>query len=304
MRTSVLLVLSLAACQSTPTYGTSLLGEALPMPAFDDARRARLERDLIQARRDLDADPGSVDNWIWYGRRLAYLGRYQEAVAHFGQGLRAWPESYRLLRHRGHRFITLRRFDRAIEDLERAAELMPSSPLRTEPDGIPNARNTPISNTQGNVWYHLGLARYLAGDFEGALAAYDQRARHTDRNDDNRCATAYWRYLILARLGREAEARAAVAGIRADMDIIENHTYRDLCLLYQGSRCVEDLHAGGGERAEVLAGTLGYGLAMHRWLEQDREGGRQMWRKIVAGTASNASFGSIAAEAELARQPR
>jgi len=49
---------------------------------------------------------------------------------------------------------------------------MKDKPNQIEPDGLPNAKNIPISTLKGNIWYHLGLAYYLKGDFENALWAY------------------------------------------------------------------------------------------------------------------------------------
>ena len=37
----------------------------------------------------------------------------------------------------------------------------PQDTLETEPDGIPNKLNMPLSSTQFNVWYDLALAHYL-----------------------------------------------------------------------------------------------------------------------------------------------
>ncbi|MCC5862164.1 MAG: hypothetical protein JJT93_09675, partial [Gammaproteobacteria bacterium] len=81
-----------------------------------------LEANLATAQAAYHAKPDEM-NTIWLGRRLAYLQRYEEAVAVFSAGLTRFPESYRLLRHRGHRHITLRDFDAASEDFQRAYAL-------------------------------------------------------------------------------------------------------------------------------------------------------------------------------------
>lgn len=300
----MLLLLALAAaCAQGDHYALSLLGEPLPTPDHDAEQRARLEADVVAARTAFENDPSSEDAIIWYGRRLAYLGRFTDAVHVFSDGLDDRPGSFRLLRHRGHRYITLRKLERAIYDLERAADLAEGVPLEVEPDGIPNARNQPIGNTHGNIWYHLGLARYLKGDLAGALAAYDRRAE-TDRNDDNRCATAYWRHIILMRLGRRDEADAAVAGITAEMDVIENHSYRDLCLLFRGLLEPDDLsgEADSVHAAAVANATVAYGVSMFHWTRGRRDRARALWREIVDRSGANTAFGYIAAEAELARR--
>ena len=49
-------------------------------------------------------------------------------------------------------------------------KLVAAKPDEVEPDGAPNARGIPRSTLQSNIWYHLGLAQYLAGDFDGILS--------------------------------------------------------------------------------------------------------------------------------------
>jgi len=107
----------------------------------------------------------------------------------------------------GLRHITLRELDRAIDDLQRAAELVAGRPDEVEPDGLPNARDIPTSTLQSNVWYHLGLAYYLKGNFEQALRCYRECMR-VSNNPDMMCATSHWLYMTLHRLGREEEAAA------------------------------------------------------------------------------------------------
>lgn len=123
----------------------SLLGQPLLPPAADPAARRRAELQLEEARVAFDREP-SLDNTIWYGRRAAYLYQYHRAIAIFGEGLRQFPNSYALYRHRGHRYITTRQFERAVADLRRAAELAADQPVLPEPDGMPNRLNQPRSS--------------------------------------------------------------------------------------------------------------------------------------------------------------
>ena len=111
-----------------PIEATSLLRKPLRRPALPDEVRRRLEENLSRARARHDEAPGEEETVIWLGRRLAYLGRHGEAVEVFSGGIAAHPESYKLLRHRGHRHVTLRRLDDAIADLSRAAELAADRP--------------------------------------------------------------------------------------------------------------------------------------------------------------------------------
>ncbi|MEM8933900.1 MAG: hypothetical protein AAGE94_22100, partial [Acidobacteriota bacterium] len=170
------------------------------------------------------------------------------------------------------------------------------------PDGIPNARNSPTSTLHSNVWYHLGLARYLRGDFEGARRAYVE-CMALSKNDDMRSATAYWQFLTLRRLGLEADASALIEPFHADMDLLENHAYHALILLFQGGPDGADreaLLATARDQGEAALATTGYGVAMDAWLADDTTRPREIWQEIV-DTDAWASFGYLAAEAELLR---
>lgn len=213
----------------------SMQGEALYAADPSDGARA----DLAAAQADYDSDPNTADNIIWLGRRIAYAGDYRRAIEVFSEGTRKFPQDPRFYRHRGHRYISIREFDRAIADFETAAELMQGLPLQVEPDGLPNAQNIPLTTTQGNVWYHLGLAYYLKQDWPNALAAF-RNGYNLGGNDDNLVSTGHWIYSILRRMGNDAEAAIALNEISADMNIIENMSYHDLCMLYKGEMDIEE----------------------------------------------------------------
>jgi tetratricopeptide (TPR) repeat protein len=305
---SILLALALAGCTGRPqptappgdAEAVSLFGEPLVSPPLPpEVRREREER-LAEARAVAASRPDDPDAVIWLGRRTAYLGRYREAIEIFSRGLARHPDDARLYRHRAHRYLTLRRFDQAIADLERAAELVAGRPDEVEPDGLPNARNIPTSTLQSNVWYHLGLARYLTGDLERALAAY-RECLDVSGNPDMLVATSHWLYMTLRRLGREEEARAVLAPIRADLEVIENGAYHRLLLMYRGEVAPGELLAPSGEGdAGLDLATLGYGLGAWHLDHGRRDEAVAAYRQVLA-EGPWAAFGFIAAEADLAR---
>ena len=92
---------------------TSLLGKELVAPQMSAPTLERNQTDLVAAKADFDNDP-SLANTIWYGRRLAYMFQYAEAFEVFDEGIKRFPQSHELLRHRGHRYISTRQFERAI----------------------------------------------------------------------------------------------------------------------------------------------------------------------------------------------
>lgn len=283
--------------------GISLLGDTLWRPTLSDDARERLEADLAAARAGVAAAPDNADSLIWLGRRLAYLGRYREAVATFTRGAQAHPEDARFFRHRGHRFLTLRDIEPAIADFTKAADLERGRTDEIEPDGAPNAANIPLSTTQFNIWYHLGLAHFLRGDFAAALAAYDECLK-VSQNPDLQVATAYWRYLTLRRLNRDADAASSIAFASDTLTLLENDGYLDLLRLYKGDIDVtEVMPPTPAGQMDVANSTTAFGVSMWHLLNGRQDEARALWTRIVDG-GQWAAFGSLAAEAELARQRR
>lgn len=275
---------------------TSLLGQSLYRQDLGD-QKDKLEAEYASAKAAYDKDPKNAENIIWLGRRAAYLWRYREAIELFSSGIGIHPGDPRFYRHRGHRYISIRQFDKAIEDLHRAADLAGTMEDEVEPDGQPNAKNIPTSTLKSNIWYHLGLAYYLKGDFAGAEQAYRQCLNYA-RNDDMLCATADWLYMTLRRSGKRKEAGEVLDMIREDMDIIENFAYHRRLLMYKGLLAPEDL-LKEDSLSDLDLATQGYGVA--NWYLYNGESRRavSLFQKVTAGSYWPA-FGYIAAEAELA----
>ena len=278
---------------------TSLLGEALYPPPLPEERRRDYEAKLEQAREQSEKNPNDPDALIWFGRRAAYLGRYREAISLFSKGVERFPSDPRFYRHRGHRYITTRQFDLAVADLEKARALIFNRRDEFEPDGIPNERNIPTSTLNANVWYHLGLAYYLKGDFESALPAY-RDCMEFSKSLDMLVATSHWLTMTLRRLGQEEEAREVLEPIREDMDIIENKDYHRLLLMYQGKVSPESLLSEAAKAGALANATVGYGVASWHLYNGRREEALGIFRRILEGEQW-AAFGYIAAEAEVQR---
>jgi tetratricopeptide (TPR) repeat protein len=279
--------------------GTSLLGTALLRPSLPFAFRSEQRELLDRARRELQARPGDPETWIWVGRRLAYLGRTREAIEHYGEAIAAHPRSAPLLRHRGHRFLTLRRLDEAVADLERAAELIAGTADIVEPDGLPNRADRPTSSLQTNVHYHFGLARYLRGELPAAVAAW-RHCLELAETPDMQIATTYWLYLALRRAGDESAAAALLAGAPSQSDLLESHDYHALLSSFRGERDAGELLAEAEAVGGVTFATVGYGVGTARLLAGERERALEVFRRVVASDAW-AAFGFLAAEADLAR---
>lgn len=272
----------------------SLLGEELRSPEPS----ARLLDNLAAARAEYEADPNDADNIIWLGRRIAYTGDYRGAIEVFSEGIEKHPDDARMYRHRGHRYISIREFDRAIADFNRAMTLIEGTEDEVEPDGAPNPAGIPVSTLHTNIWYHLGLAHYLKGELEEAIRIYEI-AQPNIPNDDMRVAFTHWHYMSLRLLGRDAEARAVLDPIHEDMNVIESMPYHQLCLLYKGDNETgtvlgSNITAAGGDSAK-------YGIANWHYYNGRRDEAKAGFEAMIE-TSGWASFGRIAAESDLARK--
>src|SRR5687768_11474319 len=267
-------------------------------PVLSETSQKTYEMKLAEAKADFEKSPGSADAIIWLGRRTAYPGNYKEAIEIFSKGVEKFPADARFYRHRGHRFITIRCFDDAIRDFEKAARLAKGKADEIEPDGLPNARNIPTSTLQSNIFYHLGLAFYLKGDFKKALKAY-REAEKVSKNADMLVATAHWLYMTLRRLGREKEANKAIAAIKDDLELIENADYYKLIKVYKGQLKPKNVFAEISQDADSLSNaTIGYGLGNWFLYNGQRAQAEKVFRQVTVGSQW-ASFGYIAAESEL-----
>jgi hypothetical protein len=278
----------------------SFLGDTLRTFPLAPETKARYEAQLAAAKAAYDHAPTNVDSIIWYGRRLGYLGRLREAIDIYSRGITRYPDNPWLYRHRGHRYLSVRELDRAAADLERATALTRGKPDEVEPDGQPNAKNSPIGTLQSNIAYHLALAYYLKGDFARAVPVYRQEIADA-RNDDRIVSTAHWLYMSLRRLGRATEAAQVLVPIRRDMNVIENDTYHRLLLLYKGELPVDSvLTVGPSGEMSVTDATGAYGVGNWHLYNGRRTEAERVFRRILAGGQWGA-FGYIAAEAEIAR---
>ncbi|MEZ4875894.1 MAG: hypothetical protein R2793_10705 [Flavobacteriaceae bacterium] len=245
-----------------------------------------------------EAQPNNLENLIWYGRFAAYTGDYRKAIAIYTLGLEQFPNDPHLLRHRGHRYITVREFDKAIADLEKAAMLIKGTLNETEPDGMPNAQNIPVSTLHGNIYYHLGLAYYLKRNLPKALDAF-KNALSTSNSPDNVVSTTHWIYMIQNRMGRKAAGENYLRNIQPDMNVIENTAYYQACLFYKGLISVKELEATLQDDPSSNA-ALQYALGNWYWYTGYPQKGKEIFQEILK-SGHWASFGYIAAETDMAK---
>ncbi len=309
----------MAQVESNPhePEATSLFGLPLASAKLSESTRKAYEANLAQAQADLEKDPKNVDKYVWVGRRIAYLGRFRESIkwfrAGFDEKLTGTNVKTKLARHLGHRYISLRLFDEADAIFGKYEDGLRTEKDEIEPDGLPNARNTPIGTVHSNFYYHWALAKFLKGDYAGALKVHEMsRAPESpsptppsfspSKNEggapDRHVSTAYWLALGYAKLGQKATLEKLLSGIAKDLDILENQSYHRLLLFFKGELSEAELLELAKEGNDPP--TIGYGIAAWHLAHKRKEAGIARLREVLKGEAVFA-FGYIAAEAELKR---
>lgn len=298
----VLPLLALLACAEPPPaeerasegptpQAISLLGE--PLYALEDTTG-----EIARADEALAAAPDDVELIIAAGRVRRNYWQYRDAMALYTRAAELAPDDWRPYRFRGHRHLSVREFDLAVRDLERAREL---------------------ASMNWDVSYHLGLAYFVSGRFgdaadeylrclgladdAGAQAADNDAFRSCSRNGDDpesRVAMTEWAVRALLRSGRGGEADALVAAIPDDLEVSENVSYYHDLLYDKGLKTADELLDLGPDAPYRLE-TVGFGVATRLLVAGDTARALEVFQKIVADPWWP-GFGRIAAEAELSRR--
>lgn len=227
------------------------------------------------ARAALDADPKSITRIIDLGVAQSGAQQFREAIATFTRGLEIEPNNALLLRWRGHRYLSVREFDRAYADLSRGGKLDPS--------------------IYGN-WYHLGIVQFLREDFAGAAASFAQ-AQPIAPDPGELAGSTDWLWMSLMRAGRAAEAKAMLD--RRPEKPVDNAYTRRL-RLYRGE-IGPDAVITAADTGEVQIATLAYGLGNWYLVRGDKAQARKSFERSVQATGGWPGFGFIVSEVELRR---
>jgi len=264
------------AQEASPELISPLGRKLYAEPATGEALQ-KLQAALQEAAARLERDPENADLLIAYGRALASLWRYREAIEVYSKGIVLYPANALFYRHRGHRYISTRQFDKAVADLTKADALLPND---------------------YDILYHLGLAHYLRGEFERAVPAYE-RCLAAAKDDGSRIAVSNWYHHALRRAGKKAEAEKLLAAITPDMDAGENASYLNLLLFYKGLKPEEEL-LKAAEATPLELATTGYGVGAWYLYNGAPDKARALFERVVT-TPYWPAFGFIGAETELVR---
>ena len=305
----LLMIAAPAGAQEGSFQGTSLLGQPMVTSPARNANVAATET-LERAARDAKAAFESnmtVDTATWYGRILFYQGYTKESAAVYDQALKRFPNSGKLLRHRAHRHVSLREFDKSIELGLKAAKLYENQPLEREkpgPDYFPGDPDV----VQYYLYYHLGQAYFGKHDFDNAAKWFAKSAEAASftRDLEARTANGYWEYLSLARGGRLRDAQKVLDDY--DLTLFEVHpkggsdTYFDGLQLFKGNRAADSFFSDKDSgrafaTADGVAASTAYSLANYYILRGEAEKAKP-WLQRSINVDSWSFFARIQAEAD------
>ncbi len=273
----------------------SLIGTPLRLPQFSAATQKRLEQDLEGARAMLRIAPDRPESHFWVARRLSYLGRFCESVDVLTAAIAQFPESYELRRYRGRKLARSRQFEAALADYREGLRLMAGKPDHFEPDGIANRVGITLGTYRGNMIYYHAQTSFAVGDYRTMLAglrtAFDMTWPFA--KNDLVPPIAYWTYLAHRKLGEHDAARAAIAQVPAELDLIENAAYHQAVKVMQGRIPLAEAAASKDPNVKFAAAME------HRFAGREAEATRLL-REIVVENAQ----GHWPAEVELVAPDR
>jgi len=227
------------------------------------------------ARAALAADPRNIARIIDLGVAQSGARQFREAIATFTQGLEIEPTNALLLRWRGHRYLSVREFDRAYADLTRGGAIDPAI---------------------YGIWYHLGVVQFLRGEFADAAASF-ARAQPIAPDAGELAGSTDWLWMSLSRAGRGADAKAMLDR-RPDSKPVTNAYTRRL-QLYRGE-IGPDAVLTAKDTEDVQVATLAYGLGNWYLVRGDTAQARTWFERSVQ-SGGWPGFGFIVSEVELRR---
>ena len=235
------------------------------------------------------------DDYVEMGKQLVGTARYKQAVENFTEGLAKFPNSYKLLRNRGHRYITLRELEKSIADLTKGEEL-----IRTEPDVMEfGLDGKPTATVRHQIWYHIGVYHYLKKDYAKSAAAFEQ-AVATGGDLKNVVGASDWLYNCYQRINEKEKSIALLKPITPESDTDQESPYFRRIMLYKGVITPEELMnvKMAPDSMSVQDVTKMYGLANWYSYKGDQATARTLYSTILKSDAWP-GFAYAAAEIEL-----
>jgi tetratricopeptide (TPR) repeat protein len=230
---------------------------------------------IARAERARAANPADVALIIQLGQAQSAARQFREAIATFSSGLTIAPRDPMLYRWRGHRYLSVRELDGALDDLRRGFAL---------------------DSTNYGVLYHLGIVWFARGDFSRAADAFT-RAQPFAPDAGELAGATDWLWMSLSRDGRNSEAREMLDRRPDSLPVANAYTRR--LSLYRGQIAPDDVMTPA-DTSDVAVATLSYGIGNWYLVRGDTVRARPWFERSVQSGGWPA-FGFILSEIELRR---
>ena len=219
------------------------------------------------------------EDYIEISRQLLAVNQFKKAVENFSEGIEKYPNSFKLLRHRGHRYLNLRQPDKAIADLNKAEELIRSQPETWEYD----ATGKPTATYQHQIWYHIGLYHYLKRNYGESAIAYEKSLAYT-KEGNNIAGASDWLYNAYQRSGQKDKIAALLKPFTLDFNIEnKDYPYFRRLILFNGVIKPEELVDASKpiDQMPLLEVTKLYGLANWYAYNNNKEKANELYKKVI-----------------------
>ncbi|MEP6619388.1 MAG: tetratricopeptide repeat protein [bacterium] len=232
---------------------------------------------IARAQAALATDPRNVQRIIALGVAQSGARQFREAIETFTKGLAIAPNDPMLYRWRGHRYLSVREFDKSMADLTRGYSL---------------------DSTNYGILFHLAILNYRLGNFAKAAALFAKaQARAPDGGE--LAGSTDWLWMSLSRAGRAADAKAMLARHVDTLPAPPGYAYVSRLKLYRGEVTPTTLFTPA-DTADVQLATLNYGLGTWYLVHHDTANAKAAYQRSVK-SGGWPGFGFILSEAELKR---
>ncbi|HJU64510.1 MAG TPA: tetratricopeptide repeat protein [Gemmatimonadaceae bacterium] len=272
---SVAAVSIVLLASAAPSHGQSVQYRS---PAGVEYRSLPDTGAIARAESALAAEPRNIERFIQLGVAQSGMWQFREAIQTFTRGLAIAPNDAMLYRWRGHRYLSVRELDRALQDLTRGAGL---------------------DSSNYGIWYHLGIVRYARGEFDDAANAFT-RAQRIAPDASELAGATDWLWMSLSRAGKAAEAKAMLD--RRPDSLTATNAYVQRLRLYRG-QVSPDSVITPADTSAVQVATLSYGVGNWHLVRGDTARARSWFERSIASGGWPA-FGFIISEVELRRLRR
>src|SRR6185369_11288347 len=222
-------------------------------------------------------DPKNVGKIIALGIAQSGARQFREAIATFTKGIEIAPNNDTLYRWRGHRYLSVREFDKAQADLSKALAINP--------------------NNYGAL-YHLGIVNFVRGDFNRAVELFT-RAQPRAPDAGELAGSTDWLWMSMMRAGKKKEAAAMLARRPDSLKAAPGYAYVTRLKLYRGEITPDQVFTPA-DTADVQVATLSYGLGNWYLVRGDTATAKTFFDRAVKSVGWP-GFGFIMSEVELKR---